>query len=235
MRFVFIDVDGREVAVDGPEQARVIVAEGRLGPETLVRTEPAGPWRPAHEALPIEQFLDPSQRAAARLVRPRRYLGPGRHARSPKAALRIVGMVFMLLGAAGLVIAGGVALWTWNGFASRTPVQGTVVELEGKWGNSTAVRPVVSFVAADGRSYIYRSPVTSSAPMFDVGDAVTVYYDPADPTDAMIDHWTQWFFALLPGGIGIVFFLVGLGLRIGGREPRAPAMAGRASAVERRR
>jgi hypothetical protein len=50
----------------------------------------------------------------------------------------------------------------------------------------------------------------------------------------MLEHWTSWFFALLPGGMGMVFFLVGLGLRLGGRERTRPA-PGAFSAVERRR
>jgi hypothetical protein len=234
MRFVFIDVDGREVAVDGTAQARAVVAEGRLGPDTMVRTEDRGPWRPAREALPLEQLLDPSQRAAARLLNPRRTMGRGRYAASPKAALRVIGRVFMLLGLAGLLIAAGIALWTWQSFSSMTATEGTVVELQMKWGNSTAVRPVVQFQAQDGQTYTYTSPVNSSVPMFAVGDKVTIYYDPADPTDAMLAHWTAWFFALLPAGMGAIFFLVGLGLRLGGRERQAPPSA-TPSAVERRR
>jgi hypothetical protein len=233
MRFVFIDTDGREVTVDGPAQARAAVAAGRLGMDSMVRTGEGGPWRPAREALSLEQILDPSQLAAARLVRPRRYMGRGRYAQSPKAALRIIGRVFMLLGLAALLIAGGIAIWTWSSFSAMTATEGTVVELQMKWGNSTAVRPVVEYTV-DGQSYTYTSPVNSSVPLFDVGDKVTIYYDPADPEDSMLEHWTSWFFALLPGGMGMVFFLVGLGLRLGGRERATPA-TGAFSAVERRR
>lgn len=234
MRFVFIDADGREVTVDGLAQARAAVAEGRLGADSMVRTEPSGPWRPARKALTLEQILDPSQLAAARLVNPRRYMGRGRYAQSPKGALRVIGRVFMLLGLAGLLIGGGIALWTWSSFSRMTATEGTVVALQEKSANSTAVRPVVSYESAGGQTYTYTSLVNSSVPMFDVGDRVTIYYDPADPNDAMMEHWTSWFFALLPAGMGIIFFLVGLGLRLGGRERHPPTM-GPPSAVERRR
>jgi hypothetical protein len=101
-------------------------------------------------------------------------------------ALRIVGSVFLLIGLAGLVAAGVLALRESQGARSAT-ADGVIVDFE--------YGPVVEFVTQDGRKGRLSSSVRSS--FWHRGDRVAVAYSPDDPTDAAIDGFAgRWF---LPG------------------------------------
>ncbi len=66
---------------------------------------------------------------------------------------------------------------------------------------------------AGGREWVYESPVSTSSPSREVGDAVAMIHDPAQPQEACIDEVTEKYFAsLLVGAIGAVFTAVGVWL-----------------------
>ncbi len=65
--------------------------------------------------------------------------------------------------------------------------------------------PVVEYVSADGRQHTVHMTEGSSAPTHEVGDEVTVLYDPEHPLEARIEsfgsHALMW---ILPGITGIL-------------------------------
>jgi hypothetical protein len=67
--------------------------------------------------------------------------------------------------------------------------------------------PVVEFVSSDGRSHSVQMTEGSSAPSHEVGDEVTVLYDPEHPLDARIKSFgsaaLMW---VVPGITGILGF-----------------------------
>jgi hypothetical protein len=65
--------------------------------------------------------------------------------------------------------------------------------------------PVVEFVSADGRPHTVHMTEGSSAPSHEVGDEVTVLYDPDHPLDARIKSFGSYALMwILPGITGIL-------------------------------
>src|SRR4051794_13256612 len=127
----------------------------------------------------------------------------GRRVHGPKA-LGIVGLVFLLLGLGGLVLAGTLAGIEYRSKRSAG-AGGTIL--------AASYRPVVQFTTARGEVIRFTNFVHSS--FWKDGDAVAVAYDPAAPTDAAIDGVTgRWFFAFLAAVIAGPFFTFGLVLAL---------------------
>lgn len=113
---------------------------------------------------------------------------------------RVFIKIFIVVGAAGL-IAAGVMLAVMLGFRHGASVaQG---ELVYQYSGGFAV----SFTADDGRQYTVPMDYTSTS--FAPGQRVTLYYRPDNPMDIQTAS-LPWFSAI-PGGIGLIFLLVGLG------------------------
>jgi len=87
----------------------------------------------------------------------------------------------------------------------------------GSYGISEGVNcPVVRFRTAAGNEVTFKSKISSRPSPFRVGQSVQVYYRPANPTDARIDHsGSLWFKPLLFAGLALVpiFFLFCLWLQ----------------------
>jgi len=68
---------------------------------------------------------------------------------------------------------------------------------------------VVQFVSADGRSHIVHLTEGSSAPFHEVGDEVTVLYDPEHPLEARIQSFGSsallWVLPGITGILGVAF------------------------------
>ena len=69
--------------------------------------------------------------------------------------------------------------------------------------------PVVEFVAADGRSHTVHMTEGSSAPSHEIGDQVTVLYDPQHPLEARIKSFgssaLMWILPGITGLLGVAF------------------------------
>jgi uncharacterized protein DUF3592 len=69
--------------------------------------------------------------------------------------------------------------------------------------------PVVEFVSADGRSHTVHMTEGSSAPSHEVGDEVTVLYDPEHPLEARIKSFGSsallWVLPGITGILGVAF------------------------------
>ncbi|WP_435736246.1 DUF3592 domain-containing protein [Cellulosimicrobium sp. PMB13] len=140
----------------------------------------------------------------------------------------IVGGVFAAVGL-GLVVAAvviGCSTYSFQQTAERTT--GTVVDLDVRWGShgsrssSRAEYPVVEF-EADGQRYTVVSAVTGTSHP-EIGDDVTVLYDPADPSDARLDSGPlNHALEVILGGAGVVFAGFGSSLLVRGLRRRGAA------------
>lgn len=123
-----------------------------------------------------------------------------------------VGIVFSAVGLAGLTAA---ALFGYGLYADRQThvhVSGVVVANDAHCGKGGCTyRPVVEYAFGGGR-YGITGGIGHSAPVFKVGDAVTVLVPPQHPVDARIDHVSETGYGIrfglgcfaLFGGIGAV-------------------------------
>lgn len=71
--------------------------------------------------------------------------------------------------------------------------------------NGYVFSPVVEFRTAEGTSIEFTSSTGSSPPPYDVGENVTVYYDPKDPHAAILSDWfSVWGLSMIIGALTIV-------------------------------
>jgi hypothetical protein len=135
-----------------------------------------------------------------------------------RAAVAVVGKVFLIVGLSGLVVAGALAAYRWTTIRSRVRADGTVVALS-RWGRG--YHPVTEFTPPGGTPVRIESTVSSNPPSYAVGDHVWVLYDPASPQQADIDRfWPLWFFPMLAGMLGTPFTLLGIIFSLVGRGAR---------------
>ncbi len=79
--------------------------------------------------------------------------------------------------------------------------------------DSVMYRPVYTFTDAAGNEHTVRSDTSSDSPQYDVGDRVKVLYDPADPTDAVLDSFFDvWGLTLALCALGFVLTAAGVGV-----------------------
>jgi hypothetical protein len=82
-------------------------------------------------------------------------------------------------------------------------------------------RPIVRFTDNDGRMRQFESVVANKPPAYAKGERVTVIYDPADPSDAMIDSFQERYLGSLTMGLfGTVMALFGLAFLVASRRSR---------------
>lgn len=126
--------------------------------------------------------------------------------RTPVVGSKVVAVTFSLIGSVFLMVGVG---FGWSscsllGVAERT--EGTVIRLAGN-GPRRGTAPVVEFFL-DGNRREFQSWLSTSPPQFNVGDKVTVLYDPNDPQRASIESFvTLWLFPTIFGGIGAVMLV----------------------------
>lgn len=119
------------------------------------------------------------------------------------------------VGAAMLVAAVYWGLHTRSFIAQASRAEGTVIDLVTVSSNSGSptYKPVVRFVAADGREQRFASSFSSNPPGYSRGERVQVLYSAANPGEAAIDGFLAlWLGPLLVGGIGLVLFSIGAGV-----------------------
>lgn len=122
--------------------------------------------------------------------------------------MRLLWSIFAGLGGLFVAAALAVAIVSAGFFADAAHTDGRVVAL--RFDNKGAAAPIVAYTAADGRERLYQSS-TYSTRAYEVGDAVDIAYDPADPDSAAIDSWTsRWLLPTIFGGLGSVHFSVGI-------------------------
>lgn len=131
--------------------------------------------------------------------------------RSSVVSSKVVALVFLVIGSMFVLVGGGFAMSSWSLLAVAQRTDGTVIRLvhnvqQGR--NRGSVAPVVEF-HLDGQRHEFQSWLSTSPPQFDVGDKVTVLYDPNDLQRCRIDSFvTLWLFPTIFGGLGFVAITV---------------------------
>lgn len=89
--------------------------------------------------------------------------------------------------------------------------EGIVIELvRSKSSDSVTYRPIIEFRTKDGNAVEFTSSVSSNPPSYSQGETVEVLYQEGTPEKAKIKgFFSLWGGALIIGGIGLVFFLIG--------------------------
>lgn len=92
--------------------------------------------------------------------------------------------------------------------AQRTT--GTVIELVSRSPRRTTYAPRVRFKALDGSEIVFTETLSTNPPGYEINEQVTVLYDPHDYQRARVfkSKWRVYYFALLLGGLGVIFFIV---------------------------
>ena len=122
--------------------------------------------------------------------------------------------VFAVIGAGMLLGAGAMQASTRSFLAHASAVQGTVVALQPKRSSdgSATYSPVVRFQHGAQRIE-FTSPTSSSPPGYQVGETVPVLYLETNPYAAKLNSFfSLWGGALILGGLGAVFLLIGGGM-----------------------
>lgn len=128
--------------------------------------------------------------------------------------INVVKYAFAIIGAC--MLAGAFAIYSSTAsFLERSvSAQGTVVELiRSRFSDSVSYYPVVEFSTPNGRQVEFQSNSGSSPPSYNQGEQVSVLYEPSNPEAAKINgFFSLWGGALIVGGIGSVFGLIGCGI-----------------------
>ena len=129
-------------------------------------------------------------------------------------AYNIVKYVFSVVGIGMLI---GAFFWynSSSEFSEKSVrAEGTVVELVvNRSRDSRTYSPVVQFVNEAGKKIEFKSRTGSNPPDYSRGEKVEVLYLPENPEEAKINSFfALWGGALIFGGLGSVFFLIGGGL-----------------------
>jgi hypothetical protein len=127
-----------------------------------------------------------------------------------------IGVVFSLVGALLLVV--GIILWiNTRMFAARAQrVKGTVDHMKFRHDSEGGgYAPVFQFKTLSGESIQVAEMIYSNPPQFQAGQVVDVLYDPQNPKRARINKGSSLYFVpLLLGGMGLLFFGIGVVLLI---------------------
>jgi len=128
--------------------------------------------------------------------------------------LKVLKYTFTLIGAAMLFGAFASYNSTSSFIERATETKGTVIDLvASRSSDSTSYYPVVVFEDASGRQIKFQSGSGSNPPSFNRGERVSVLYEPAAPESARINSFfSLWGVAVIVGGMGLVFGLVGGGM-----------------------
>ncbi|MFC6509844.1 DUF3592 domain-containing protein [Promicromonospora citrea] len=143
----------------------------------------------------------------------------------------VVAVVLLVMAAAFGTAAGFLGVRTAAFLADAGRAEGVVVGLDE---DDDAYRAEVAY-DVDGRTYELTDRVATNPPRHDVGERVTVLYDPADPADARLDarygYWLETIFAVVAVALaGAGAAVLAARLRAGARD-RLAATGERATGI----
>lgn len=134
--------------------------------------------------------------------------------------MKLFAWICGLLGVAGMAVGLALFVHTQQYLDRAQTATGVVTEmvLSRRTAGSKTYKPRIRFQTPSGESMEYVSSVGSNASSYQVGEPVTVYFDPANPSDARLKaFFVLWGFPSIACGVGAVFFLIGAGLGLAKR------------------
>jgi len=144
-------------------------------------------------------------------------------------SVRIVKIVFSLVGVSMLVGAWLLYRNTSTFIASAGRAQGRVIELQSvessRRNSSPTWRPLVRFKVPSGAIIEFAPSSSSNPPAYSKGEAVQVFFNPSHPEDARLDGFFDlWGGVAIVGGLGVVFLAFGVAMHfLCANAPHAPA------------
>jgi hypothetical protein len=110
-----------------------------------------------------------------------------------------------------LAVAVALVIDTRHDIATAARADGIVTDLiVDRDSDGETYHPHVRFVTAKGEPVEFTSSVGSNPAGFDIGEHVTILYDPSDPQGARIDSFVQlWLVPIIVGVFGLVFTTAG--------------------------
>lgn len=123
-------------------------------------------------------------------------------------------IVFIFVGILSLIVSLGFSIYTIHFLENSVRTTGKIIEMREKVDSedeSITMAPVFVFTDAKGVFHTNESLLSSNPPEHAVDDVVPVLYIPEKPEQARIDQFVyHWFGAIVTGGLGIIFLVVGL-------------------------
>ena len=140
--------------------------------------------------------------------------------RITKIAVRVFGALALVSAFALLALGASCCNRAANFKKTAVEAQGTVSELkEGSSGGAnshTVYYPIIRFADKAGLEHTLYSSSGSYPPAYEVGERVSVLYDPANPKEAKVNSFTSlWLWPLILGIMGGLDLLTGLFLFFG--------------------
>jgi hypothetical protein len=125
--------------------------------------------------------------------------------------IAICAVLAFFLGLGLLAVAVALVIDTRHDIATAARADGIVTDLiVDRDSDGETYHPHVRFVTAKGEPVEFTSSVGSNPAGFDIGEHVTILYDPSDPQGARIDSFVQlWFVPIMVGVFGLVFATAG--------------------------
>lgn len=126
-------------------------------------------------------------------------------------ASRIIGVLFILFSIFPLGICTYCYMST-SGFLNKAEkTYGTVLDVvERRTSDGTMYYPVYSFVDVYGTKHKIYSKSGSYPPRYDVGDPISILYDPENPEEIKMDSFVSlWMGTIIAGVLGIIPFFIG--------------------------
>ncbi|KVE33469.1 hypothetical protein WI93_24290 [Burkholderia vietnamiensis] len=153
--------------------------------------------------------------------------------------LRKDALVAFALGIALLVITAALAVTASRATGGLLRASGTIVRIVQDSDAMRAYRPIVAYLASDGRRREVAGDTASAVPAYDIGENVDVLVDPAHPNrPALIDDFAQrWSPVAVPALLAVVSLAIGCVLYVDerrNRRPGAPFSASARDAARRR-
>ena len=138
---------------------------------------------------------------------------------------RKLGGAFLLLPISAVIML-GVSIWytisSYGFYSNGIEVESTVVRLESSHSSDsgTTYSPVYRYIV-DGQEYEYESVNSSSPPSHDVGEVVTLLYDPDDPGRARVNSfWELWLLPVILCPVSLFMVLLSIGIPVLVRRAR---------------
>ncbi len=135
----------------------------------------------------------------------------------------LIKYIFGLIGLAMLVGAFLLVSSTRQFLAHSVSAKGVVIDLVSSRDSKGSVTysPTVEFTTLDAQKITFQSGMGSNPPSYSVGESVDLLYDAAQPNQARINSFfSLWGAATIVGGLGFVFFLVGVGIFLSQRAKK---------------